>query len=187
MKNLKVSGIMLYLLGLVLVLLLYFYLIFLPMSARVAQLNLQHEQNTAKLQLYQKELLQADQLNESINTLQAELDKLKSTTSISGKNAADDLGKAMNDTGVVPIQLQIGNETVDKSKTSGTGEPVCSVPISLQVNCSQEQLQQLLDYFETKSQGAYYVNSVNYAGGQVTAPADLSLTLYYFGNGETKK
>lgn len=187
MKNLKVSGVLVYLLGLVLVLLLYFYFIFTPLSSKAAQLDMEHGQNTAKLQMYQQQIQQGGKLTGEINDLQSELDKLKQSAGVTGKTAAEDIGKACDSAGVTPTDIQIGNETADKSKTSASGQLLYSVPVNLKAVCTNAQLLSLLDYFENKSQGAYYVNTVTYAWEANATPAEFSLTLYYFGVGETKK
>lgn len=187
MKSLKISGVLMYLFGLVVLLLLYFYLVFTPMTVQVAKLDAAHQQNTAQIQMYEQQNQQKDKLESKISELQSELDTLNQNANVNGNTVAEDIGKACEFAGIKPISIQVGDETVNKSKTSSSGQPLCSVPVNLEATCSETQVQNLLDYFENQSHGAYYVNTVNYAFGQKPSSAQFTLTLYYFGTGEAKK
>lgn len=186
MKGLKISGVLLYLFGLVLVLLLYFYYVFTPLTGKVAQLDAEHTQNTAQLQMFEQQIQKKDELKNKISAMQSELDNLNRGTSVSGKNVAEDIGTACSSSGVTPDSIQVGNETVIKGKSSSNGDPLCSVIVNLQTVCTDAQLLQLLNYFEGQSKGAYFVNSVSYSWGQDKSLAGLTLTLYYFGSEAAK-
>ncbi len=186
MKNMKISGVLLYLFAFALVLLLYFYYIFTPLTAKVAQLDTEHLQNAAQLQMYEQQIQKTDELKNKISAIQSELDSLNQSTAVTGKTAAEDIGAACKSAGILPVSIQVGNETADKTHTSSDGKTLCSVPVNLTAVCTGAQLQTLLNYFEKQSKGAYYVDTVTCLQQQDKTQTSLALTLYYFGSGGAK-
>lgn len=187
MKSRKISGVLVYLFALVVVLLLYFYFVFIPLSGKTAELDAAHEQNVTQLHVYEQQIQQEEQLKSKIDEMQAELNSLNPSTAINGQTVAEDIGKACDFAGFLPSDIQVGNETVINEKISSAGQTLCSVPVNLKATCTGTQLLDLLDYFEKQSQGAYYINTVNYTWGPGQFPAEFSLTLYYWNPGEAKK
>ncbi len=182
MKSRKVSGVLLYLLGLVLVLLLYFNFVFTPMNVKVAQLDAEHQKNTQQIQLYDRQMGKADELKNKIAEMQQELEQTGQSTAVNGKAVAEDIDAACRAAGIVPAGIQVNGETVVKNKTSWQGKPLCSVSVKLNAVCTNAQLTNLLHYFESQTKGAYYVNTVTRTQQQT----DITLTLYYFGAMGTK-
>jgi len=180
MKKKKISGVLIYLFCFALGLLLYMNFSYTPLSNKVTSLNSEHSADAAQIQLYEQQSSQLSSLKAKIAELQSQLEKAKTNTAVTGENAAEDIGSACKAAGVVPKSISVGDEVVNKGKTSSTGKSLCSVPIDLEVSCNGTQLQILLNYFEKQSSGAYYVNTVSYKQEQGTSDVTLSLTLYYF-------
>lgn len=190
MKKGKVSGYLIYLLCLVLVLLLFFYLIYMPVSSDVAKLDAKHAQNMEQITVLNDEIANQKKIKDKIAELEAKLDAAKKSASVNGSQVAEDAAKAWSAAGITPQTIQVGDETVVKDKTTSDGRPLTTVPVNITVACSKEQLQKLLNYFEKQSPGCYYVNSVQYAQGTQksdTLTVNLSMTLYYFGAGAKTK
>ena len=190
MKKNKVSGFLIYLLCLAAVLLGYFYAVYLPVSARNAQLDAQHTQNSDRIKTYREEIVGTKAINDNIAELQGKLDAAKKSAPIGGGQIAEDAAKAWSAAGITPQEIQTGSEAAVKNQpASGKGQ-LMTVPVSIRAVCTQEQMQKLLDYFEKQSAGCYYVNSVQYTqnpqkGSPLTL--NLSMTLYYFGAGGKTK
>ena len=183
MNKPKISGVFLYLLGLGVVLLLFYYLALSPMTAQTQKLTLEHNQITAQLAQYDGSLQRTAELKSKISAMQTEINNRGSSTGVTIKNVAEDMEAACSQLELVPENVQIGEETADKSKLSSTGQPLCSTSVILQVNCTDKQLQELLGYFESKSKGAYYVNQVVRANvSEDQHSAQITMTLYYFGS-----
>ncbi len=190
MKKKKISGFLIYLLCLAVALLGYFYAVYLPLSARNAQLDTQHTQNSDRIRTYQEEIVGTKAINDKIAELQKKLDTAKIDAPIGGGQIAEDAAKAWSAAGIVPQEIQTGGETAVKNQpASGKGQ-LMTVPVNIRAVCTQEQMQKLLDYFEKQSAGCYYVNSVqcvqNIQKGNLMS-LNLSMTLYYFGTGVKTK
>lgn len=187
MKNGKVSGIVLYLFGLVLVLLVYYYFFFIPQSAKMKDLDSRHTQAAAQLESYDKQLSKLDELKSRVQALQAEVDNGSLKSAVTAQNAAEDIAAGCRSAGVLPSSVQTGGENADKNRLSSDGKPLCSVSVTLALQCSNEQLLSLLNYFENTSQGAYYVEKSSWTNnGTNQQTAAVTMTLYYFGAAEVK-
>ena len=190
MKKTKVSGVLIYLLALVLVLLLYFYTVYTPLTAKVGALDLEHARNTEQITQYEQLIPQKEAIQAKIDALQAELDTQKSTDSITGKTVAEDVAAACRAAGVTPLNVQVTAEVPVKGKTASGGKQLYSVPVSVAADCSREQVQKLVDYFEKQSPGGYYVDSAEWkqdAQHPGVYSLTLTMTLYYFGTGTASK
>lgn len=187
MKNTKVSGLVFYLFGLVIVLLIYYYVAFIPFSAQIKELDKSHAQATEQVAEYNTQLLRLNELQSKIAGLKADADSGSLKSTVTAGNVADDVNAACTAVGVVPSSLQSSAENVDKNKLSSGGKPLCSVSVSLNLQCGNAQLLDLLNYFENTSRGAYYVEKVSWTnGGPTQQSAQIAMTLYYFGPVESK-
>lgn len=190
MKKKKVSASLIYLLCLVLVLLIYTYAVYLPLSSRNAELDAQHAQNQVQMDHYRDQLSKAKALTDKIAALQEKLDASKKNVPTDGSRIAEDVSKACGAVGIIPQEVQAGSEAAASAQPSGSTNRLMTVPVTVRAVCSQEQAWQLLNYFEKQSSGCYYVDSVQFAQNQQKKDVytvTLSLTLYYFGTGAKAK
>ena len=180
MKLLKISGVLLYLFCMVLAIMLYFNYVFTPLNSKIDLLDKEHTADTAQMHSYDQQILKMNDLQSKIAKMQSQLKQETTATTVTGKNVAEDIGAACTSAGIVPQAITVADEVIDKTKTSVTKKPLCSVIIDLQTNCTDTQLQGLLSYFENLSKGAYYVNTITDTKGKDKSVVNLSLTLYYF-------
>ncbi|WP_457943239.1 hypothetical protein [Caproiciproducens sp. LBM24188] len=183
MKNQKISGVLIYLLVLVLVLLVYFYAVYTPLSVSAVQMDSQHAQNAAQIQLYDSLLSRKAELQEKIDRLQAKVDSNQKKAPIPGEKAAEDVSAACALAGVSLLKVEAGEATAVAGSVASDHKQLYTVPVTVSTACSGEQLLKLLNYFEKQSSGAYYVNQIKYVPGtdQSVLTTELSLSLYYFG------
>lgn len=186
MKSVKISGVLLYLFGFVLILLLYVNYLFLPLNAKVTAMNTVHNEDIAQMQAYDEQISKIADLKQNIADSKTKLAKAAINTDVTGKTAAEDIGQALKFSGAAPQSITVGEETADKTKTSADGKTLCSVTVELKVQCTDAQLLQLLDYYEKQSKGVYYINTVNYDKSASTPTVSLTMTLYYFKSEGTK-
>ena len=191
MKKKKVSASLIYLLCLVLVLLIYTYAVYLPLSSRNADLDAQHAQNQIQIDHYRDQLSKTKALTDKIAALQAKLDAAKKDAPTDGSRIAEDVSKACGAVGIIPQEVQAGDETAASAQpASGSANRLMTVPVTVRAVCTQEQARQLLNYFEKQSSGCYYADSVQYAQNKQKTDlytVTLTLTLYYFGTGAKAK
>lgn len=183
MKSLKVSGIVFYLFGLVLALLLYYYLFFIPQSAAVKELDLLHTQRAEQIEEYNAQLAGLDELKTRVGSLREQVENGSLKNAVTAQNVSEDVAAACAAAGVTPSSVQTGGENVDPNHLSSDGKPLCSVSVNLALSCPNDRLLALLNYFETTSPGAYYVEKADWKnGGAGQQTAAVTMTLYYFGS-----
>ena len=191
MKKKKVSASLIYLLCLVLVLLIYTYAVYLPLSKQNTELDDQHQQNQSQMENYREQLSKTKAITDKIAALQEKVDAAKKNAPTDGSRIAEDVSKACGTVGIIPQEVQAGSEApASVQPVSGSASRLMTVPVTLKTVCTQEQAQQLLNYFEKQSSGCYYADSVQYAQNKQKADVysvTLSLTLYYFGTGAKAK
>lgn len=180
MKSVKISGVLLYLFGFVLVLMLYVNYLFLPLSDKVTKLNAEHSADTAQMQSYDNQIIKIVNLKQNIADNKTELANAALNTGTTGKTVSEDIGLALQAAGITLKNIAVGDETADKTKPSADGKSLCSVTVDLHVQCTNAQLLQLLNYFEKQSEGVYYINTVSYNQETDGPVINLMMTLYYF-------
>ncbi|MBW7571552.1 hypothetical protein [Caproiciproducens faecalis] len=186
MKSIKVSGVLLYLFGFSLILLLYVNYVFLPLNQKVSTLNEEHLSNLELVQSYELQSARFSDLQQKIDGLKTQLNEEKADTTVTGKNVAEDIGKIVGSSGVTLKSINVGAEQAEKGKTAASGKQLYTASVELNVLCTQAQLPALIGYFEKESKGVYFVNHVKYtAGSDNTGKVDavLTMTLYYFAEG----
>nr|WP_319487378.1 hypothetical protein [uncultured Caproiciproducens sp.] len=186
MKSVKVSGVLLYLFGFTLVLLLYVNYIFLPLNQKVSALSSEHNADTRQTQSYELQTAQIDDLQQKINKLKTELKTEQNGTALTGKNVAEDIGKIVGSSGVTMQSVSMGKEQAEKGKTASNGKLLQTVSVELNVICTPAQLPKLTGYFENQSEGVYCITHVSTApesNGSGGISAILTMTLYYLSEG----
>lgn len=185
MNSKKVSGILLYLLGFVLILLLYVNFVFLPISQKLTALDSEHEENVVQTMAFDRQTVQIDDLRQNVEKLKSQLEKADCGTDITGKNIAEDIGKILSSTGVEFESVTVGEETPVKGKTASDGSTLESIAVELKILCTGDQLTDLLGSIEKQSKGVYQIHTVSFAPEAGKYSANLNLSLYYFSKGKS--
>ena len=186
MKSVKVSGVLLYLFGLSLVLLLYINYVFLPLNQKVSALSREHLTDRGLIQSYELQPTQTDDLRQEINKLKTRLKEREADTALTGNSIAEDIGKIASSSGVTLKSISVGEEQAVKGKTAAGGKQLYTVSVELNVLCTPSQLPALAGYFENRSKGVYCIDRVKYTTDTAEAGklnASLTMTLYYFSEG----
>ena len=186
MKSIKISGVLLYLFGLVLVLLLYFNYVFIPLNGKISDLNELHYQNIEQVNLYKNNLANINNLKNSISNKEQKLKIERNNLEIKGNYIAEDVGKMSNLLGV-PIKLvsvDTGNKT---DNSSNDGKQLLSADIQLNFICTNDDLSKIVNYFENQSKGIYSINNIRFLTDNNKLNTNLNLTLYYFAAEDAKK
>lgn len=188
MKKKKFSSILIYLFCCALVLLTYMSYVYTPLSKTINELDQKHNQIQAQINEYQLQAAQKDKLVSHIQELKTQVEASQNAEdAITDKNVEEDIETACKTAGVNIQSLNLSTQSAEESKTSEEGRPLLSLTIDLQITCTEAQLQQVLNYFEQESKGAYYVNHVSLRKDASVPNAMLSMSLYYFAAQETKE
>lgn len=182
MKSFRISGIVVYLLAFVVAALLYFNYMYIPMSAQIDKLNLEHTRDMAQISQYEMQLSRIDSLRANVAELDEKLQKARENSFVQPGETGDDVDKAFQACGLQPTSVSVSDVAEDTSGVvSSEGQPLCRLTVSLSFQSDVPRLLSLLDYFENQSQGAYFVDSLSQSAGEDGAlTVSLAMTLYFF-------
>lgn len=167
MKNVKISWLAVYLIGLAAVLVLYFNTVYLPQSQSTDTLQQQHNLNQQQLMYYDRIISGKADLTAQIDKLQKNKTEAAKIPYIPASGIGDDISFGLKKAGISADSITLSDETaVAGSKKSSTGQTLTQVTVSLSVKCTQQQLDMLLDYYEKKSAAVYFITSLSYTGGK---------------------
>ncbi len=187
MNKKKSPVILIYLFCFLLTVLVYINFIYLPLNNQIAQLDQKHTDTVNQILYYEEQKSKRADIEKNIAELQSKIEQESTNATVTARTGAEDIDSACKAVGIVPKSVDMSEETVDTSKKTADGRLLSSVSVDLTVACNNEQLKNLLDYFENKSKGAYYVNHVSYKNGTTGSEIAINLTLSYFSAQEAKK
>lgn len=180
----------------VLLLLLFVPLVLMPYLTEKPKMDAKHTEAQTTLRLYDTKLGSIDNYRGYVNDLKLRWSELETKMFVDAKDTANDLNKMFLDLGVTPSTISVSDESqaVEPGQSS-TGDPLYSTSINLSFTTSKEKLLQVVNFFESKSAGSYYISTVSLntvsqtatGGGAVVRAGDLSvnmgISLYYFKEG----
>ncbi len=187
MNQKKSPVILIYLFCFLLTVLVYINFIYLPLNSQITQLDQKHTDTVNQILYYEEQKAKRADIEKNITELQSKIEQENTNATVTAKTGAEDIDSACKAAGIVPKSVNMSEESVDTNKKAEDGRPLSSVSVELTVACSNEQLKSLLDYFENKSKGAYYINHVSYKNGTTGSEISISMTLFYFSPQEAKK
>lgn len=180
----------------VLLLLLFVPLVLMPYLTEKPKMDAKHIEAQTTLRLYDTKLNNIENYRGQVNDLKIRWSELETKMFVDAKDTANDLNKMFLDLGVTPASISVSDESqAVESGQSSTGDPLYSTNISLSFTTSREKLLQVVNFFESKSAGSYYISTVSLStvtqtaagGGKVTSAGNLSvnmsISLYYFKEG----
>jgi hypothetical protein len=190
-KQLKVSGLLIFLLFLTAVLALYYSLVYTGLSQKTAQLSAQHLSNTQQLSAYQEMLVNKSALQQSVGDLKEKVRNSASGLGVPASGLSDDIIKGLKSAGVSATGITMSDASAGKKTSSG--RTMTQITVSITADCTEPQLVTLLHYFERGTSAVYSVNSVNTnaktqqgktASGQYGVT--LNMTAYYLAAASSK-
>lgn len=189
MKTRKASFFFWYLLALAVLLLAYFYLAFPKLSSAAAQRNAEHENNLRLIRIYSDARANLSRLQSENSGLETQIAAAREHTP-APEDIAGDLDKALAAEGLRAQQISVSDSAPvsgSGARKSSSGGTLSSVGITLELQCTPQQLERLLTGFDGKR--GYYVSSLewqeNSSGGAIGV--SLGLSLYYYAGGSSAR
>jgi hypothetical protein len=190
MRNVRVPGLILFLLGLAAILALYYGNVFTPLAGKTDALLAQHGSDAKQIAYYDELFLKKSSLQTSIETLKNKKSEAAQMPGVAASEIGANLSRGLKSAGVSAKSVSLSGETAAQGgKKSSSGLTMMDVTVTLTLNCTRQQLDTLLNYYEKKSDAVYYVNSVviteGGSGSAQAAPAGqltvtLGMTAYYY-------
>lgn len=171
------------------------FLIFVqvPFSQRYPEYERNHNSAAAQIQTYESYRARADEVQASIDKMKKQYEEESAKLFVNAKTTAEDIRKMLKKLDYDLSTLSVEEGVTDsQGRTSSTGDPLYSTVINFTFTASYQKMLETLDYFETQSDGSYYISNmtINIAeenGQKSTASATtadysvtLTMNLYYF-------
>lgn len=181
LKKLPPGG-TLYGLALMLVAVFYFCYAYLPLLDKTAVLNAEHMENREQIAIFEGYNRDVPKMKEEIAALNAQKAKAAENAPLQGVQIINDINAGLIKYGITPQSISMNDESaVTPEILSYDKKPLYFVSIGLGFSAPPDKLNQLLRYFETESDGAYYVTSLSVTGQDDEHHiVSLSLNAYYY-------
>lgn len=200
-KEAKIPTYIWALLGIIVVAVIFLIVVQIPFISKQPQLEKEHQQDSQTIQLYKDTLADIENYRTKVENLKAEYSKLNDEVNVNASRSPKEIVAMLKKCKVGYDSFQISKPTVDKKgRKNSANDPLYSTDVKLKFTVTSKQLIDILDYFETVSDGAYYVDKINLksvldrvtetdADGKITSSGyefsgkyevDITLQLYYF-------
>lgn len=152
-----------YIFGIIAIVLLAIIFIFtvqVPFSKAQPELEKQHQSDASQLKIYQDAYADRVNLASRVSSMKAQYEKDSKELFVNATKSPEDIMKMLNSSKVLPTTYSVSEQVLDdKGRSSSSGEPLYSTNISISFDSLDEtQLLTVLDYFESQSEGAYYID-----------------------------
>lgn len=175
------------------------FLIFVqvPFSKQYATYEKDHASAAAEIQKYENYLARADEVQASIDRMKKEYDEESQKLFVNAKTTSEDIRKMLKKLkyDISTLSVQKGVED-SQHRVSSTGAPLYSTVINYTFTASYDDMLETLDYFESQSNGSYYISNMTIqiaedeensgeSKPKVAASAEeytvvMTMNLYYF-------
>lgn len=200
-KEAKIPTYIWALVGIIVVAVIFLIVVQIPFISAQPKLEKQHQEDSQTIQLYKDTLADIENYRTKIEDLKAEYSKLNDELNVNASRSPKEIVDMLKKCKVGYDSFQISKPTVDKQGRKNTAnDALYSTDVKLKFTVTSKQLIDILDYFETVSDGSYYVDKINLksvldrvtdtdSGGKVVSSryefsgkyeVDITLQLYYF-------
>lgn len=200
-KEAKIPTYIWALVGIIVVAVIFLIVVQIPFISAQPKLEKQHQEDSQTIQLYKDTLADIENYRTKIEDLKAEYSKLNDELNVNASRSPKEIVDMLKKCKVGYDSFQISKPTVDKQGRKNTAnDALYSTDVKLKFTVTSKQLIDILDYFETVSDGSYYVDKINLksvldrvtdtdSDGKVVSSryefsgkyeVDITLQLYYF-------
>ncbi len=193
-KQLKIPGFIFGIIGILIACIIFLIFVQVPFSKKYSTYETSHASAAAEIQKYNDYLSRADQVQASIDSMKKKYEENIGKLTVNSTKSAQDIRDMLKKLDYDLSTLSVAKGVVDaEGRTSSTGDPLYSTSINFTFTASYQKMLDTLNYFETESDGAYYISTMSIAqngGGdssETSIAADksdyvvaLTMNLYYF-------
>ena len=190
-KQLKIPTYFLVIIAVLILSIIFIFVVQVPFSQKLDTYNRDHASVTSQISKYNDYLNRA---NEVSTKYEANSRKLFSNANMS----PDDIRDALTTFNYELVSLDISEGVVDpKGRSAVAGEPLYLTNVKYRFVGTEDNIRSTLDYLETQSEGAYFINDMSItlpkaAGSNdetiktfnptLKYEANINMSLYYFNN-----
>lgn len=189
-QQFKIPGFVIAIAVILLVALLFLIFGFMKFTGQIDTYNRDHASATAEINKYQDYLNRSTQVEEDIARMKAEFNLKSASLTVNPRSTLDDIRDMLSNLGYDMSTLSVSEPAADGAgRQSATGDPLYTVTLSYTFSTTEEKMLETMRYFESESDGSYFISSVvlDQTGSKESGKlyvATMSITLYYFNSAE---
>lgn len=170
--------------------LLFLIFVFMRFTGTLEGYEKNHASATAEINKYQDYLNRSTEVQASINQMKAQYEKESAALTVNPRSTLDDIRKMLSTLGYDLSSLSVGEPAADPAgRQSATGDPLYTTTISYAFNTTEAKMLETLRYFESESDGSYFISKLTLTRGDdaesaKSYSASMDITLYYFNSDE---
>ncbi len=167
----KIPGYVFGIIGIVIAAIIYFFVVQVPFSQEQPELEKQHQADASQLQVYEDAEADKENLKARVSSMKEKYEKDSEELFINATQSPDDIMDMLRHSKTRPTTYRISEQTKDeKNRQSSSGDSLYSTDISITFNALDDaQIKSVLNYFESASKGAYYVDKLDIKAIEKTA------------------
>lgn len=151
------------LIAIVLVAIIYLFVVQIPFSQQQPKLEAQHQADASQLKIYEDTFADIDNFRKEVSDMKAKYEKDSASLFINANQSPKDVMDMLKKSKTQPTTYSIAKQKKDdKGRQSSGGDLLYSTDISIVFDSLDDaQIKTVLNYFESVSNGAYYVDKID--------------------------
>ncbi len=197
-KQLKIPTYFLVIIAVLILSIIFIFVVQVPFSQKLDTYNRDHASVTSQISKYNDYLNRANEVSTKNAEMKAEYEANSRKLFSNANMSPDDIRDALTTFNYELVSLDISEGVVDpKGRSAVAGEPLYLTNVKYKFVGTEDNIRSTLDYLETQSEGAYFINDMSItlpkaAGSNdetvktfnptLKYEATLNMSLYYFNN-----
>ena len=142
----------------------------MPFSKKIDKYNKDHVSAESQISQYEYYLTNAETITAAVEKTEAEASKQNEKLSVKPDKTIDDIRDLIAKHGMDLTTLSISEGVADpQGGVSASGDPLYVATVTYTFTASEQKLLETLTYFESESQGAYFISNVDISKHQEVA------------------
>jgi len=197
-KQLKIPTYFLVIIAVLILSIIFIFVVQVPFSQKLDTYNRDHASVTSQISKYNDYLNRANEVSTKNAEMKAEYEANSRKLFSNANMSPDDIRDALTTFNYELVSLDISEGVVDpKGRSAVAGEPLYLTNVKYRFVGTEDNIRSTLDYLETQSEGAYFINDMSItlpkaAGSNdetvktfnptLKYEANINMSLYYFNN-----
>lgn len=197
-KQLKIPTYFLVIIAVLILSIIFIFVVQVPFSQKLDTYNRDHASVTSQISKYNDYLNRANEVSTKNAEMKAEYEANSRKLFSNANMSLDDIRDALTTFNYELVSLDISEGVVDpEGRAAVAGEPLYLTNVKYKFVGTEDNIRSTLDYLETQSEGAYFINDMSItlpkaAGSNdetiktfnptLKYEATLNMSLYYFNN-----
>ncbi len=150
------------LIGIIVVSIIFLIAVHIPFTGKIDKYNKDHASATSLIEQYKDYLARAAEVQSNIDQMMKECSEMNEELTINASKTTDDFRVMLQNLDYDLSTLSVTKGRADsKGRVSATGDPLYVTTIRYAFTANETKLLDTLKYFESESNGAYFVSKLS--------------------------